>query len=161
LDGGTSCVLALTFMPRAAASGTLMLAYSYNNDAGEAKTGTVSVPYKATTNNVVTDTVSPASLNVKAGTTTPVTVTFATSDANPASAFSIAASALALLPAGWGAASGALNCTIVTTGTSCQLALSYAPTAAGSGSLTLPYSYTNNSGIAKTGTVILPYTATP
>jgi hypothetical protein len=53
-----------------------------------------------------------------------------------------------------------LSCTSVTTGTNCQLALSYAPSAADSGSLTFTYGYTNNSGIAKTGTVIIPYTAT-
>jgi hypothetical protein len=49
----------------------------------------------------------------------------------------------------------------VTTGSGCQLALSYAPTAMDSGSVTLNYTYTNNSGIAKTGTVAISYTATP
>jgi len=161
VNGGTSCVLALKFAPQAAASGTLMLAYSYDNDAGEAKTGTVSIPYKATTDNTITGIASPAALNVNTGMSTPVTITFVTSDGNPASAFTIAASALSPLPAGWSTGSSTLDCTSVTSGTSCQLSLSYAPGAAGSGSLTLPYSYTNNSGIAETGTVTLPYTATP
>lgn len=161
VNGGTSCVLPLTFAPQAAANGTLMLAYSYNNDAGEAKTGTVSIPYKATTDNTVNGTASPASVNVTAGTNTPVTVTFVSSDGNPASAFSVAAASLSPLPAGWSTGSSTFSCTTVTAGTGCQLSLSYAPTATDSGALTLSYSYTNNSGIAKTGTVTVPYTATP
>ena len=161
VNGGTSCVLPLTFTPQAAANGTLMLAYSYNNDAGEAKTGTVSIPYKATTDNSVTGTASPPSLNVNTDTTTPVTVTFVTSDGNPASAFSISTTSLSSLPAGWSTGSGTFSCTSVTTGSGCQLALSYAPTAMDSGSVTLNYTYTNNSGIAKTGTVAISYTATP
>ena len=159
VNGGSTCVLPLTFTPQAAASGTLMVAYSYNNDAGEAKTGTVSIPYKATTDNSVTGTASPTSLNVMTGTTTPVTVNFVTSDGNPASAFTIT-SPLSPLPAGWSTGSSTLSCTSVTTGTSCQLALSYAPTAADSGSITLAYGYANNSGIAKAGMVTIPYTAT-
>jgi hypothetical protein len=161
VNGGASCVLPLTFAPQAAANGTLILAYSYNNDAGEAKTGTVSIPYKATTDNTVNGTASPASLNVTTGTNTPVTVTFVTSDANPASTFSIVPASLSPLPAGWHTGSSAFSCTAVTTGTGCQLTLSYAPTVADSGTLTLSYSYTNNSGIPKTGTVTVPYTATP
>lgn len=161
VNGGTSCALALTFAPQAAANGTLMLAYSYNNDAGKAKTGTVSIPYKATTDNTVMGTASPTPVNVNTGTTTPVTVTFVTSDGNPASGFSIDPAALSSLQAGWTAGSSTLNCATVTTGTSCQLTLSYAPTAVDSGSISLGYSYTNNSGIAKTGSVVFTYNATP
>jgi hypothetical protein len=98
-------------------------------------------------------------LNVMTGTTTPVTVNFVTSDGNPASTFTIT-SPLSPLPAGWSTGSSTLSCTSVTTGTSCQLALSYAPTAADSGSITLTYGYANNSGIAKAGMVTIPYTAT-
>ena len=161
VNGGTGCVLPLTFAPQGAANGTLMLAYSYNNDAGEAKTGTVSIPYKATTDNTVNGTASPTALSVTTGSTTPVTVTFVTSDGNPASGFSVAAASLSPLPAGWSTGSSAFSCTSVTTGTGCQLTLSYAPSATDSGSLPLNYSYTNNSGMVKTGTVTVPYTATP
>ena len=160
VNGGTSCVLPLTFTPQAAANGTLMLAYSYHNDAGQAKTGTVSIPYKATTDNSVIGTSSPASVNVNTGTTTPVTVTFVTSDGNPASGFSIDPAALSSLQAGWSAGSSALNCATVTTGTGCQLTLGYAPSAVDSGAISLGYSYTNNSGIAKTGVVVINYSAT-
>jgi hypothetical protein len=153
VNGGTSCVLPLTFTPTTAVSGSLALAYKYNNDAGVAKTGTVNIPYRATTNNNVDATASPTSLNVSTGSTTPL------SDGNPASALSIT-SGLNPLPAGWSAGSGTFSCTSVSVGTGCQLALSYAPAAADSGTVTLGFSYTNNSGTAKTGTISIPYTAT-
>ena len=41
-----------------------------------------------------------------------------------------------------------------------QISLSYAPAVADSGSLTLTFGYTNNSGIAKTGNIAVAYTAT-
>jgi hypothetical protein len=160
INGGTAeCVLPLTFTPTVAANGSLMLAYKYNNDAGEVKTGTVSIPYVATTNNTVDATASQNSVGVLTGTTTPITVTFVTDDGNPASALSVT-SGLSPLPAGWSSGSSTFTCSSVTTGTGCQISLSYAPTAADSGSLTLTFGYTNNSGIAKTGNVAIPYTAT-
>ena len=162
VNGGTGCVLPLTFAPQGAANGTLMLAYAYSNDAGEAKTGTVSIPYKATTDNSVTGTANPSSVNVSvsAGTTTPVTVTFITSDGNPASDLSITAATLSSLPTGWSAGSSALNCASLIVTSVCQLALSYTPTAQATGSVTLNFSYTNDSGMVKPGTVIIPYIAT-
>ena len=160
INGGTTdCVLPLTFTPTAAVNGSLAIAYSYNNDAGEAKTGTANIPYVATTNNTVNATASQSSLNVLTGSTTPVTVTFVTDDGNPASALTVT-SGLSPLPAGWSSGSGTFTCSSLTTGTGCQIVLSYAPTAADSGSLTLAFGYTNNSGVAKTGTIVIPYTAT-
>jgi hypothetical protein len=97
-------------------------------------------------------------LNVLTGSSTPITVTFVTDDGNPASALTV--TGLSPLPAGWTSGSGTFTCTSVTTGTGCQVSLGYAPTAADSGSLTLSFSYTNNSGVAKTGSVIISYTAT-
>jgi hypothetical protein len=159
INGGTGCVLPLTFTPTAAASGTLAIAYKYNNDAGEAKTGTVNIPYVATTNNTVDATASVNSLNVLTGSTTPVSITFVTDDGNPASALTVTAG-LNPLPAGWSSGSSTFTCSSITTGTGCQISLSYAPTAAASGTLTLAFSYTNNSGIAKTGNIAIPYVAT-
>jgi hypothetical protein len=69
-------------------------------------------------------------------------------------------SGLSPLPAGWGSGSSTFTCSSITTGTGCQISLSYAPTAADSGSLTLAFGYTNNSGVAKTGNVVISYTAT-
>ena len=160
VNGGTSCQLPLTYTPTGADSGTLALAYKYVNDAGQAKTGTVNIPYRATTNNSVAATSSPTTLAVVAGTTTPVTVTFVTDDGNPASSLTVT-SGLTPLPAGWSSSASTLSCANVSTGTGCQLSLSYAPTAADSGTLTLAYSYTNNSGMAKTGSIAIGYSATP
>ena len=160
INGGTTdCVLPLTFTPTAAANGSLAIAYKYNNNAGEAKTGTVSIPYVATTNNTVNATASQSSLNVLTGSITPITVTFVTDDGNPASAFTVT-SGLSPLPAGWSSGSSTFTCSSITTGTGCQISLSYAPTAADSGSLTLAFGYTNNSGVAKTGNILISYTAT-
>ena len=46
-------------------------------------------------------------------------------------------------------------------GTGCQLSLTYAPTVPAPGTLTLGFSYTNDSGIVKTGTTAIAYTAAP
>jgi hypothetical protein len=159
LNGGTTeCVLPLTFTPTVAENGSLALAYKYSNDAGEAKTGTVNIPYVATTNNTVDATASLNVLSVLTGTTTPITITFVTDDGNPASALTVTSGLSPLLP-GWSGAS-TFTCASVTTGTACQISLSYAPTVADSGNLALAFSYTNNSGIAKTGSIAIQYTAT-
>jgi hypothetical protein len=160
VNGDTSCQLPLTYTPVAAESGTLTLAYQYNNDAGQAKTGTVDIPYKATTDNNVVGTLNPTAVTVLAGSTTAVSVAFVTDDGNPASDLTIT-SGLAPLPNGWSGAPATLTCSAISSGTGCQLSLSYAPPAADSGSLILTFSYTNNSGLAKTGTVTIPYAATP
>jgi hypothetical protein len=158
VNGGTTCRLPLTYTPTGAGSGTLALAYGYVNDAGQAKTGTVNIPYRATTNNTVDATSSPTTLSVATGTTTPVTVTLVTDDGNPASGLTIT-SGLTPLPAGWSTSASTFSCSSVGAGTGCQLSLSYAPTAADTGTLTLGYSYTNNSGMMKTGALAIGYTA--
>ena len=158
VNGGTGCQLPLTYTPTGADSGTLALAYNYVNDAGQAKTGTVNIPYRATTNDSVDATSSPTTVTVATGTTTPVTVTFVTDDGNPASDLTIT-SGLVPLPTGWSSSASTLSCSTLSTGTGCQLSLSYAPSAPDSGTVTLGYSYTNNSGMAKTGTLAIGYTA--
>jgi hypothetical protein len=152
-------VLPLTFTPTTAANGSLTLAYKYNNNAGQAKTGTVNIPYVATTDNTVNATASVNSLGVLTGSTTPLNLTFVTDDGNPASALTVIAG-LNPLPAGWSSSSNTFTCTSVTTGTGCQISLSYAPTVADSGTLTLSFGYMNNSGMSKTGSISVPYTAT-
>jgi hypothetical protein len=49
----------------------------------------------------------------------------------------------------------------VSTGNTCQLTLTYAPSAAGSSTLSLTYGYNDNSGTPKTGSVSIAYAATP
>jgi hypothetical protein len=160
VDSETTCQLPLTYTPSAAASGTVTLRYTYLSNAGQAKSGSVNVPYRATTDDTVAGTPSPASVAVLTGTTTAVVVTFATDDGNPASALSVT-SGLTALPAGWSSTASTFACPSVSAGSSCQIPLSYQPTGADSGTLQLGFSYTNDSGSIKSGTVSIPYAATP
>jgi hypothetical protein len=158
VSAGTVCQLPLTYAPTAAASGTLTLGFGYVNDAGYARTGTVNIAYRATTNNSVAATASQNPLAVAINTSTGVTVTFATDDGNPASGLSVS-SGLTPLPAGWSGPT-TFTCATVSGGTVCQLALSYASAVPASGNLILGFSYTNNAGTAKTGSVTISYSAT-
>jgi hypothetical protein len=159
LSSGSGCQLTLTYNPPAAAAGTLTLAYSYKNNANQTKTGSLAIPYRATTNDTIAGTPSPgSSLAVLTGSSTPVTVTFATDDGNPASGLAIT-SGLSALPAGWTSTSTVFSCATVSNGTVCQLPLAYAPTAVGNGTLSFGFSYTNDAGFAKTGTVSIMYRA--
>jgi adhesin/invasin len=156
---GNSCQLALTFAPMTGGSGTLTLDYGYTDNSGAAKTGSVSIPYTATTDDNVAGTVSPSgqvTANV-GGSATSVSVTFATDDGNPASNLEITAG-LSSPPSGW-SGPGSFSCGTVSAGTACQLALSYAPQYTDNGTLTLSYSYDNDEGNAKTGTINVPYSA--
>jgi hypothetical protein len=159
LSSGSGCQLTLMYAPATAAAGTLSLSYTYKNNAGEAKTGSLNIPYRATTNDTVVGTPNQSSLAVLSGSSTPVTVTFATDDGNAASGLSVT-SGLTALPAGWSSISNAFSCSTVSAGTLCRLALTYAPTAPATGTLTLGYSYTNDSGTVKTGTASIAYSAT-
>jgi hypothetical protein len=159
VSAGTPCQFTLNYAPTAAASGTLTLSYTYLNDSGLAKSGSLNVPFSATTNDNVVATPSPTPVVVSTGTSTTVTVSFATDDGNPASALSVT-SGLTALPTGWSGASSFV-CSSVSTAGSCQLTLTYQPTSAASGSVALGFSYTNNSGTVKTGTVSIPFSATP
>jgi hypothetical protein len=160
LSSGTGCQLPLTYAPGAAASGTLSLGYSYINDAGKSKTGSLNIAYRATTNDLVIGTPNPSPVAVITGSTTPVTITFTTDDSNPAGNLTVT-SGLTALPAGWSSASGTFTCASVSAGTVCQLNLSYAPTVAASGMLSLNYSYDDNSGTAKLGSISVNYSAAP
>ena len=114
----------------------------------------------ATTDNAVVARVAPgAAVRGYLGKRSPVVVTFTTDDGNPASGFAVT-SALTQLPAGWSSASNSFSCTSVSTGSSCSLTLSFAPTALESGELTLGFRYTANNGMAKTGSAGIAYTAT-
>jgi hypothetical protein len=158
VSDGTPCVLPLTYAPTAVASGTLTLTFQYLNDAGFAETGAVNIDYRAMSNDTVVATWTPNPISLAAFTTQSVVVTFATNDGNPGSALSVTSG----LPLGgeWSGPASS-TCATVSAGTPCQLTLSYSPTTTESGSLTFTYTYTNNAGIAKTGTVIVPYTAVP
>jgi hypothetical protein len=158
LSSGNGCQLPLTYAPTTAGSGMLTLSYAYQNDAGAAKTGSLNIPYRATTNDNIVGTPSPNPVAVVTGTTTAVNVTFTTDDGNLANNMSVTAG-LGTLPSGWASTSSNFACSNVSTGTSCQLALTYAPSVIGSGTLSLTYGYNDDSGTLKSGTVSIPYTA--
>ena len=68
---------------------------------------------------------------------------------------------LAALPAGWSSPTGtAFSCASISVGSGCQLTLSYSPSLPDAGSFTLVYTYTNDSGVVKSGFITLSYTAT-
>jgi hypothetical protein len=157
---GNGCQLQLKYAPTALTAGTLTIGYGYTNAAGTAETGTLDIPYAATTDDNVTGTASPSgqiTAVVGAGAAN-VSVTFTTDDERPATALSIT-SDLTMLPAGWSSTVDAFACSGLSTGTGCQLNLSYVPPAYASGTLMLNYSYRNNAGLMKTGTVSIPYRA--
>jgi hypothetical protein len=161
VNTGNTCQLSLVYSPLSAASGSLPLSYSYHSNAGTAKTGSVTIPYTATTNNNLVATQSPSgsiSAVVNSG-SVPVTLTFTTDDTNPATAIAIT-SGLGTLPAGW-TAPASFTCAAASTGTGCQLALTYTPTVNGSGTIALAYSYNDNTGTAKTGTANIAYASIP
>jgi len=157
LGSGSTCRLMLNYAPTGVDNGTLTLNYAYVNNADEARTGSVAIDYRTTTNNNVVAAVNPTSLSVVTGSgSNPVMVTFTTDDGNVASSLS---ADLTVLPADWSSASSTFTCATVTT--SCQVSVNYSPTVAAAGTLSFGYSYVNSMGATKTGTVSIPYTAAP
>jgi hypothetical protein len=167
---GTTCQLGLTYHPTTATPPTSFgLGYTYTDNAGTSgKTGTVTVNYAGTTNNNVNGTASPTATvgtPIVAGTqtSTPVTVTFLTDDANSATSFAVTATganSLATLPTGWTGPATQTCTTVAATGTGCTLSLTYAPTTATAAtSFTLGYSYTSDTSIAKTGSIQVFYSS--
>ncbi len=158
IDAVSVCALPLTYAPTAAGSGSLTVAYTYHNNAGEAKSGTVDIPYRATTDDSILAHASPSPFSINTGASTNVTVTFTTDDSNPASNLSV--TGLDVLPGAWSTASSSFSCSVVDGGTGCVLTLTYAPTMVESGMLTLPFTYVNDSGFSKSGTATITYAAT-
>jgi hypothetical protein len=158
VTSGTTCQLALTYAPTGVDNGTLNLGYAYTNNAGESKSGTVGIPYQTTTNDNVVGTANPTMVPAVTDSSNLVAVTFITDDGNVASGLSADLSAL---PLGWSAPASSFACASVSVGATCQVVLTYAPTAAASGTLAFGFSYVNSAGTAKTGTVSIPYSAAP
>jgi hypothetical protein len=157
---GNGCQLMLTYAPTALANGTLTLNYAYDDDDGVAQTGTLDVPYEATTNDNVTATPSPTGqINAVVGMgTQTVTVVFTTDDGRLATDLQIT-DGLAALPAGWTSSASPFACATLSSGSGCQLTLTYNPPLRAAGTLTLDYSYKNNANQTKTGSLAIPYRA--
>lgn len=158
VTSGTTCQLMLAYAPTGVDNGTLNLGYSYVNNAGQTKSGTVGIPYQTTTNDNILGTPNPTAVMAVTGSSNVVTVTFNTDDGNFASGFS---ADLSVLPLGWSAPTSSLACASVSVGATCLVSLTYAPTAAANSTLAFGFSYVNSAGTAKTGTVSIPYTAAP
>jgi hypothetical protein len=157
VSAGTPCQLAWAYAPTAPGNGTLTVDYTFDDDSGTPKTSSFNVPYAATANdNVIYPAISP--ITVAVGSSHVVTVVFTTDDGFQASNLWMD---LSTLPAGWSNAATTFTCSTISTGTGCALTLTFTPTCTcQSGSLSLPYTYADNAGTAKTGTVIATYTAT-
>ena len=157
---GSGCVLNLTYTPSKIASDTLTVSYAYKSNSGAAKSGSVHIPFIATTQNHVIATTTPAGQIVAAiGSSQTVTVDFTTDDSNPASNLTVTPANLNSLPAGW-TGPRTFACASVRTGNGCELKLVYTPTQTGSGTVALNFGYTNNSGVALTGSVNIAYATT-
>jgi hypothetical protein len=159
VSAGSTCQLAWVYSPTAPGNGTITIDYAYNDDSGTAKTASFNIPYAATANDNVVGAVFPASpITVAGGSSQVVTVTFTTDDGFQATNLSMDLSALA---AGWSSSANPFTCAAISTGTGCQLTLTYAPAASGdNGTLPLTYGYSDNAGVAKTGSVNIAYTST-
>ena len=158
---GNGCQLQLHYAPTALTAGTLSLSYGYNDASGAPNFGVVNIPYAATTNDNIVATAAPSGqITAMLGSTgQPISVTFTTDDGRLGTALQVT-SGLTTLPAGWSAGAGAFSCSIVSSATTCELMLTYAPTGLDNGTLTLGYAYVNNAGESKSGSVGIPYQTT-
>ncbi|HEY0800332.1 MAG TPA: hypothetical protein VGD54_05775 [Steroidobacteraceae bacterium] len=158
---GNGCQLQLKFAPTTLTVGSLTLRYSYTDASGIPNFGVLEIPYAGTTNDNAVSTVAPlGSISAMLGSPgQTIAVTFTTDDTRFATALQLTSS-LASLPPGWSSSANTFVCSAFSTGTSCQLMLSYAPTGVDNGTLTLNYAYLNNADESKTGSVAIPYQTT-
>jgi hypothetical protein len=158
---GNGCELLLSYQPSTAASGVLTLNYTYVDDSGAPRSGSLNIPYATTSSNNVVATSSPAGQITAAEKTgsQAVAIDFNTDNGGSASGL-VLTSNLSALPAGWHSGATSFSCGTVSTGNGCRLALTYAPTALGSGMLALTYAYDDDAGNQQTGSLNVPYAAT-
>ncbi len=91
MSTGNTCQLALTYAPTALTSGTVTLDYGYTSPAGAFTTGSLNIPYAATTNDNIVATAAPSGqIDAIVGEVNPnLTVTFTTDDARPVTALAV------------------------------------------------------------------------
>jgi hypothetical protein len=154
---GSGCVLTLTYTPTVAETGTLSLTCVFVDNAGLTRTPgpCLTLAYAAAIPNNVVASVSPlGEIDASVGGKQPVSVSFTTDDGNAATALTVT---LGGFPAGWSSTATSLSCAVVSTGNGCQLPLVFAPTSAGSGTLSLNYSYTDSAGAPRSSSLNIPY----
>ena len=109
--------------------------------------------------NLIVATPSAGAVSVAVGAAQTISVTFTSSDGSAISGFGVSGT-LATLPAGW-SGPGSFTCASVSTGSGCVLNLTYAPSAVGSGTLTINYVFIDNASMPSTGGfVTIAYAAT-
>jgi hypothetical protein len=157
VSSGTVCQLTWVYAPTAPGNGTLTVDYAFDDDSGTPKTSSFNIPYAATANdNVIYPAVSP--ITAATGSSQVVTVIFNTDDGFQATNLSMD---LSTLPIGWSTAATSFTCATISTGSGCALSLTFAPSSAAAAStLTLPYSYADNAGTIKSGSLSVVYTST-
>jgi hypothetical protein len=149
--------MTLTYAPTAVETGTLSLTCVFADNAGLSRTPgpCLTLNYAAALpNNVVASPSPVGEIDASVGAKQPVSVSFTTDDGNAATALTVAVGGF---PAGWSSTASSLSCPVVSTGNGCLLPLVFAPTSAGSGTLTLNYNYTDGFGAARTGSLNIPY----
>jgi hypothetical protein len=112
-----------------------------------------------TNDSVVTTPSANGGVNVAIGSSTTFSLTFTTDDGATATNLSITAG-LSALPAGWTGPTRASPAPRSAPAAAAWSISPITPTAAGSGSVTLNYSYVNNAGTSKTGTAAISYAST-
>ena len=162
VDGAEQCQLALTYAPVAAEPSTsATFPYSYRDNKGSARTGSIAIAYSAMSANAATATLLPGGLvRGMAGKTSSVVLNFGTNDGSPATALHVESDPVSL-PAGWTITGGGLDCANFGAGASCQMGLTYAPvTYAPASVLVIKYRYKDSGGKEQAATASIDYSAT-
>lgn len=164
VSAGAPCALTYLYQPVMPESGTVTFDYSYLDNSGTSKSGSLNVAYAASANNHITNSVSPSAnpLAVPTGTSQTVVVTFTTDDGYPAANLATVGdlSALGVSWSGWSTTGSSFSCTAIDGGTGCQMTLTYSPTLLNdTGTLQIPFNYTNNAGVSCSGTLNIIYRA--
>lgn len=162
VDTAGTCKLQAVYTPAApAASSNLRFSYSYTDSSGAAREDAYFIAYRVLpVSTVVTSQQPEGMLRGIVGQTAPVTVSFDTSDGEPAASLNVSTD-LAALPAGWKSDSVAFSCAAVGRGQACRLTLDYSPLVpARESMLDLAYRYVDNSGASRSGSARLNYSAT-
>jgi hypothetical protein len=140
----------------------LTLPYEFVDNAAQPRTEfSLTIPYAATAHNNVLATATPSGqINAVAGAgSQTVSINFTTDDGNAATNVALNTD-LTALPPGWSSTATSFSCAVVSTGSGCELTLTYAPTAAGGGTLELDYSYVDDTDSPGTGSINIPYSST-
>lgn len=157
---GQACRLALAYSPVVPVDeSALELAYSYVDSSGASRSGTARVDYSATLAGSVSASIDAGGpLLVRPGERREITVRFGTTDKVRASALRLSTDFANT--AGWSVRPDWQGCASVEGSGSCSLTLVFAPSAVlGPDTLSLAYTYIDNIGEARSGSVDIAYSS--